>query len=705
MKILFYAQFFLILPIVVLAEESNSNNPVIAESINQPVRITITGSLSPEGMERVGKPVSVLGEEELRKNEGSSIGEALSNEPGVSSSYFGPVASRPIIRGQGKERVRILENGLEVGDVSATSDDHAVTMDTLTTERIDILRGASTLLYGSQAIGGVVNVIDGSIKEEDIGKELTGKIDLKQGNAGNGETGGGAVLEGQAGKINWHISGYDRTTDDLKIPGFAESSQLRELEEAEHEHSEDESPDHENDQAEEKGRLENTDSSSSGVKAGLSHVWDKGYVGVALRHTDSNYGVPGGHVHHDEEEVDPLVEMAEEEDVRIDLEQTKIESRGAVFLEDPTFKSLQFGTTYSDYRHEELEGEDVGTRYDRKAFETRLLLTHQHDEYLEGGWGFQFNHDDLKTKGAEAFVPSTETVTPALFFVEDFSLADNLIWQFGGRYEHASLNPVMDLPKRDFDLLSSSTGIIYFTNQKEYSAAVNLSYSERAPNATELYADGAHLATQTYEIGDENISQERSVGTELILRKLTGSTRGSFTMFHQKYFDYLNLAPNGDVRDDFSVFEYNQIGARFWGLESEIEQDIFSMGLSSLSAYGGLDYVRARNTTNSDDLPRITPLRGKTGLKYQYDRLDTYIEGIFVATQDDTAEFELPTDSYNLLNMGATYSIFSDADSSIEVYLKGTNLTNEEARVHNSFLKDQAPLRGRAFFVGLTTYF
>ncbi len=692
MKILNSALFLFAVPFSAIAED-----PTPSEQPSEPVRITITGSLSPQGMERVGKPVTVLGEAELRKNEGSSIGEALANQPGVSSSYFGPVASRPIIRGQGKERVRILENGLEMGDVSATSDDHAVAMDTLITERIDILRGPSTLLYGSQAIGGVVNVIDGSIKEEDVGKELTGKLDFRQGDAGNGETGGGAVLEGQEGELNWHVSGYDRTTDDLKIPGYAESAQFRAQEEREDLHSEDEAS---------KGRLENTDSKASGVKAGVSRVWDKGFVGLAIRQTNSNYGVPGGHVHQEETATNPILGVTpQEENVRIDLQQTKIESRGEIKLEDPLFKSLQFGTAYSDYRHVELEGEEIGTRYDRKAFETRLLLTHKHNQMLEGGWGLQFNHDDLKTKGAEAFVPSTATTTPALFFVEDLSLQDNLVWQFGGRYEHASLSPELDLPKKDFNLLSSSTGLIYFTDQKKYSAAVNLSYSQRAPNATELYANGAHLATQTFEVGDQGLSQERSLGTELILRKLTGSTRGGLTLFHQRYLDYLNLSPNGQTKDSFTVFGYDQIVAQFWGLESEIEQDLVKIGFSNLSLYGGVDYVRGKNITNSDDLPRITPLRGKTGLKYKYDGLDTYIESIFVAKQNQTAEFELPTDSYSLLNMGASYSIFRDEDASVELYVKGTNLTDEEARVHNSFLKDQAPLRGRAFFAGLTTYF
>ena len=252
------------------AENTNQELPVP----NEPTEIHITGALTPLGLERIGKPVSIITHKEMQERSEPTIGELLSSEPGVSSSYFGPGASRPIIRGQSKQRVRVIENGLENGDLSSLSDDHAVSVDPLSTERVDILRGPSTLLYGSSAIGGVVNMIDKSINDEYIGKPLTGEIDLRKGNPADDEETGAISLNGQAGTFNWHFSSYYRETEDIEIPGFAESKQLRDMvsmEESAHEH------DGDNKDAEQKGKLENSDTSSKGLKIGTTYLFDKGY--------------------------------------------------------------------------------------------------------------------------------------------------------------------------------------------------------------------------------------------------------------------------------------------------------------------------------------------------------------------------------------------------------------------------------------------
>lgn len=695
MKILLSLLFVLITPLICIAEGGS-------EERTEPVRILITGSLSPQGMERIGKPISTLNSEDIMKKHEATLGETLNSEPGISGTNFGPGASRPIIRGQGKERVRVLENGLENGDVSAASDDHAITSDPLSIERVDIIRGASSLMFGGQAIGGVVNVIDESIAEENIGRDFTGRLNITQGDSASDEFSGSTVLQGQAGSLNWYLSGFSRDTNNIEIPGYAESSLLREMEEHEHdEHGDEDHDDHDEEHHEEeevKGKLENSDTKSYGIKAGVSHVWDNGFVGLAVKSTGSEYGIPGGHFHAEDEHGE------DEENVRIDLEQTRIESRGAVHLHQDLIDSVRFGFAYSDYEHKELEGKSIGTIYDRESFEGRVLLTHHHEEYLEGGLGFQVNYDDLTITGDEAFLPSTETFTPAIFFVEDVALSNNLIWQLGGRYENSNVDPI-GFSSENFNVFSASTGLLWHNETKDYSTALNFSYSERAPNATELFADGAHIASQTFEIGDSDLDKEGSLGAELILRKLTGSTRGSFTAFYQDYNDYINLAAKEGQMEGFPVFKYENIDAKFWGFEAEAEQDLINSEGHLLTFNLGFDLVRATDADNNQNLPRITPVRSKVGLDYSYDIFSAYVDAIFVEKQDKIAEFELPTDSYALLNAGAKVNLVENNGKSIDLFLRGTNLTNDEARVHTSFLKDQAPLRGRAFFAGLTANF
>ena len=708
--------------LIVSISANAQEQSVEAEKSTEPVRLLITGSLSPEGMETIGKPISVISKEELdRKSEGS-IADTLSKEPGVSSTNFGPGASRPLIRGQGKERVRVLENGMESGDVSSVSDDHAVPLDTLGTERVDILRGPSTLLFGSQAIGGVVNIIDGSIKEEAIGKDLTGKIELSGGDSASEQKAGALMLEGQKGSLNWHFSGYSRETGDISIPGFAESSIFREQEAAEetgHDHDIELEEDHDHahnqdlhsDEAEteQKGTLKNSDTDSYGVKGGLTHVWDRGFFGIAVRHTGSEYGIPGGHSHAEEDSHEhSLDEEAEEvhadETVRIDLEQTKIESRGAVHLHDGFMDSVKFGLIYSDYTHDELEGSEVGTTYDRKAFEGRALITHHHEDLLEGGFGIQLNHEDLSVTGAEAFIPDAETFSPGIFTIEDFALNDNLIWQVGGRIEHAAINP-SGLDDKDFNPMSASTGLIWHDQDKKYSTAFTASYSERAPNVSELFADGVHVASQIYERGSSDLETENSVSMELIFRKLTGTVRGSFGTFVQDYSNYINLQNSGEEIDSFDVYDYSEIEARLWGFETEVEADLYNHGGHLLTLYSGFDLVRGRNKTNDDNLPRVTPVRTKLGMEYSYNKLSSFVEAVIAESQDNTAEYELPTDGYTLLNAGFDYTIAQGQNSKVKLFTKGTNLTDEEARIHSSFLKDLAPLRGRAFFAGIRAEF
>jgi iron complex outermembrane receptor protein len=680
-----------------------NQNIILAEESKNPTKLHIIGGMTPIGLDRLGKPISIVTHQELLEKSEPTIGELLSSQPGVAGTYFAPGASRPIIRGQSKERVRILENNMTSGDVSRISDDHAISLDPLAIQRVDVLRGPSTLLYGSSAIGGVVNLVDQSIAEELVGKDLTGEIDLRKGNSADDEASGAMNLNGSVSSINWHLSSFYRETDNIEIPGFAESDSLHELHE-----SEETEEGHDSEVEEERisKTLPNSSTLSKGFKIGASKVWGNSFSGLALRVFNTNYGVPAGHAHeeeHDLEHADELEELDQHDHsgVRIDLEQIRLESRSKIELNSDFFKDLKLGLAYSDYEHQELEGSEIGTQFKNHAFESRIELTHQHNDGFEGGIGTQVNWDKLEATGAEAFVPTSESFAPALFAVEDYKISDSLVVQLGGRYEYSNVNPV-NLDNQDFNLYNASTGLVWsFPSESQYSLGLNLAYSERSPNATELFANGVHVATNTFEIGSNDLSKEKSLGAELVFRKSLGRLTGSASLFVQNYFDYINLAPSGEQIEEVPVFNYQLEEALFRGFEIETDYKLLEEAGRTLSFYSQLDYVRAENRATDQPLPRITPLRGKLGLRYSVSDLSAFFESVMVDNQDRVAEFELPTAGYYLLNTGASYLISKESNKVYELYLRGTNLTNQEARVHNSFLKDEVPLRGRAFSAGL----
>ena len=726
-----FGRLFLILvflfPINVFAEDEKATEKPVDD--HHPV-IVITGPHAHKTLPESGKPVSILFGKEFQRNKKTSLGDTLAKEPGISSSSFSPAASRPIIRGQGGERVRVLENGLGSGDVSGISDDHATTADPAFADRIEVLRGSSTLLYGSSAIGGAVNVIDEAIAEKNLNVPFTGELDLRGGDSADDEAFGSGKIAGQAGDVNWFLSGFYRETDDIEIPGYAESSILRESEEHEDEHGDEEhsEEEHEEDEHEEeiKGKLNNSDTRSKGVKAGLSHVWDDGFVGASVKFYDNKYGVPGhshghededehghdeegeGHEaedhdedHHDEHE--RVLHEEEEGGPRIDLEQFRAGLRGDFDPNSDTLRTVKYSFAYGDYEHKELEGDEVASTFKSDSFEGRMEFLHQEFAGLIGAAGFQFLYDDFKASGEEAYVPSAESVLPGIFIVEEAKVAEDLVLEFGGRYEYASRDPET-ASAETFNLLSGTAGLNWKPFGRDYTFSLLGSYAERAPTIAELFANGAHIAQQAFEVGNSTLDKEQSFGTELVLRKNTGDVTGSISAFWQHYFDYISLNPTGGMEDGFDVFNYESTEARFIGFEADATYHVIKSGKHHVDLHGTVEYVEAKNTDDSTWLPRIPPLKGTVGLEYSYDNLSALIEGVFADSQSKTATNELRTDGYTTLNADLSYKIPYE-DKQLELYIKGVNLTDEEVRLHTSFLKDIAPLRGRAAFVGVRALF
>lgn len=681
-----------------LAQVKNSPLEKISDREHRNLtEITITADPFNPSLLEHSRPVTVLEKKDIVKKAEPTIGETIGKELGVSSSYFGPGASRPVIRGNAGERVRVLQNGIGTLDISNTSEDHAVSSNPLSAEAIEILRGPETLLFGSSAIGGVVNVTDNSIPERNIEKAITGAIDYRQGSADD-ELSGAAKLEGQVGGFNWHVDGFHQDTDDIEIPGKAESAALRAQETEEGEA-------HEEDQVE--GILASSDTRNKGITAGGSHVWERGFLGASINLYSSNYGVPG-HVHEEEHEHEELV-AAEEEGVAIDLEQVRADLRGRVDEVGKFIKSVKYKLGGSSYQHKELESGAVGTRFENDAFEARTELTHAAIGEFEGVIGLQVQASDFSALGEEAFLPATETVSPALFVFEELPLNDFWKLQVGARQEFVSYD-AEGFSSDEFYPNGFSTGVVWDpTGQNDYSLGLSAALSERAPAATELYADGAHIARQIFERGNTALDNEQSRGLDLTMKKNAGFVTGTLNLFVQDDDDYINLSATENRAENLRVFEYEGIEALFWGFEAETVfhlHEPLELWAHDLDFRLQVDSVRAENRSVDDELPRIPPLRTIVGLDYEYREMwGASIEGVFVEEQDRLADFELPTDSYQLLNTSLTYNFPVENAYHLALYVKGTNLTDEEARIHSSFLKDLAPLRGRSFLLGLQGIF
>ncbi|HVF59816.1 MAG TPA: TonB-dependent receptor [Thermoanaerobaculia bacterium] len=630
--------------------------------------ILVTASADARGQLELAQPTTVIGGEELRRRLEPSLGETLSKEAGVSSTYFGPGASRPVIRGLGGDRVRVLQDGLGAGDASSTSPDHAVSIDPLTAERIEVLRGPSTLLYGSSAVGGVVNVIDQRIPDRVPSAPVTGLVELRGGTVAD-ERGGAAVLDGGRGEWAWHVDFLKRETDDYEVPDSAVSG----------------------------GVLENSALETESGSVGVSWVSEGGFLGVAVGGLDSFYGVPGGHAHAEGE-------GEEEAPVRIDLEQCRADLRGAITRPFGPFRGarLRIGTT--EYEHTELEGAEIGTVFTNETWEGRFELVQRPFGALSGSFGAQVATRDFTAVGEEAFIPPTETESWALFAFEEVARGP-VTWLFGARYESQdvgadlpavppeSLESRIGIDSRSVDGLSASAGVVW-RPAEEYSFAFSLARSTKLPNAEELFSNGPHIATRAFEVGDPSLEQETSLGADLSLRKHGGRLSGEVSLFANRFDDYIFEQATGDEADGLPVFRFVQRDAEFVGAELTGVVELYHGEPHHFDLELGADFVHAELRDTGEPLPRIPPRRYRLGFHYLGERLQGTVEGQRVEAQDRLAALETRTEGYTLLNASLSYRFFF-GERLLDLLLRGTNLTDEEARNHVSFLKDLVPLPGR----------
>ena len=666
------------------------------------------------------QPVSVLEGRELAEGLQASLGDTLSRLPGVASTGFAPGAGRPVIRGLGEDRIRILNNGVNVLDVSNVSPDHAVTLDPLLMEKVEVVRGPASLLYGPNGVGGVVNVLDRRIPETQVepgrgGLPVRGKLDSRYGSGSDLWSGAGQLDVG-LGPVVIHLDGFRRKADDLRIPGDARSALLQKI-----------SP-LEAGEKEASGRLPNSFTESEGGAVGASYIWEKGFFGASYSFLNSTYGTVA------------------EESVTIDLEQERWNGRGAFYTPFAGVKEIKYSFGYSDYTHTEFEGPEVVTIFQIEGYDSRVELEHEPLGPFEGALGYQTNHSNFSALGAEAFLPPVESDSHAVFLFEELASGDRR-WQFGLRYDHTA---VQSRTYRDFgqgkdlsfDALSGSAGVVW-TLPQDYNVGFNAAFTQRAPTYVELLADGPHLATGAFERGDAGLDLEQSMGLDLTLRQSSGFVTGSVSAFYNRFNDYIGLFPTGDnflfgedgEFEELPVFAYEAVDLDFMGGEVETTFHLLAPAEATATATNGkqsmgkqpvtrspaavatagssgprldlelkADYVYTKLRGEGGSLPRIPPFRTSAALVLGYEKFTARLEGQYSAAQTRTPDFELPTDSFFLLNAGLSYRVL-DGPVTMDVFVRGTNLLDEEARLHTSFLKDIAQMEGRSVMAGMTASF
>ena len=648
--------------------------------------VIVTASPLKRTVEQLAQPTAVLRGAELAQKQSTSIGETVSQEVGVSSTYFGPVSSRPVIRGQYGERVRVLSNGLDSLDASALSEDHQATVEGLLANRIEIVRGPATLLYGSGAAGGLVNVVDSRIIESPLEQPFSLGMAIGADTA-TGKRDIAARTQFGSGSLAFNLDYFLRRTDDIEIPGFAESQILRDMEEEEGEEEE-----------EAFGIIENSDSETDGGAAGLSFTGDRGFIGVSASTFNSNYGVPGdGHA---EEELPLPIE--EEETVRIDLEQTRVDLKGEYDFDGSVLAGLRFRAALNDYTHTEFEGDEIGTVFDTKGADARLELRHAQWGPLEGAIGAQFKSIDFDAIGDEAFVPGSETQRVSIFLFEELSIGESWVLQVSGRAERQTIRGADIALEYDDDAFGASIGTVW-RPLPDLRFSANLAFTERHPNATELYADGPHIAVQRYErgsvtLGDGILGKEKSTNLDLTVHGDSGRIEWSLTGFVNSVDDFILLRPTSEIADELQVFDYRQTDVEFFGLEAEALFEVQDSDNSHLHIRLFADLVKAEEQVSGANLPRIPPARLGVGLHWGWQKLDGSLDAIFADSQTDVAENELPTDGYTLLNASVSYTF---DDPGLYLFLRATNLLDEDIRQHTSPLKDLVPLPARSLQAGL----
>lgn len=618
-------------------------------------------------------PAKVLYGDELREKLGNSLGDTLSQELGVSASAFGAGASRPIIRGLEGPRVKILQNGMSIQDVSSLSNDHAVGGEASTARQIEILRGPAALLYGSGAIGGVVNIINDRIPTV-LNTKPTGEAEVRYGSVDNTKNMSLSV-DGAAGDIGLHLDGNWRDADDYKIPGNVSLS----------------------DPSLGSGRLPNSYARANSIGLGASYIQSWGHIGASVGVNDDRYGIPT------------------EERSFITLKQTRFDIDGLVKEPFADFESLRFKLGHTDYKHtENLQDGTPATDFKNNALESRIELTHKPMAGWRGTFGLQTENSEFSALAADGSGPETVPLTKsnsiAGFLLEERDFGPFRV-SAGARMESVERKPdaASGLAQRDFNLGSYSLGGLWaFT--PGYGLGATASVAQRAPAIEELYSNGPHESTATYDIGDNQLNKETSRNFEISLQKTEGLLRWKANLYENRVKNFIYGRTDGTkVDEDGTTDPDGEFTQRFWsqnsatirGAEAEISYNLRGQGWS----WRGFADTSRGKLTGLDNLPLQPATRFGGEVAYRQGTWRSGVKVLHAQQQDKLARFEsFVTPSYTQVDANLSYTQRYNA-SDVTWFAIIKNLLNEDIRLSTSVLGKNAPLPGRNLIVGVRTSF
>jgi len=638
----------------------------------QTAEIVITGN--PLGRDSTTVPVNTMGRADLLERGQSTLGETLNGLPGVSSTYFGPNASRPTIRGLDGDRIRVLNNSASSLDASALSYDHAVPLDVLSTDRIEVLRGPAALLYGGSAVGGVVNVIDNRIPRAPISGVL-GKAQLQAG-TGNDERSVSGLVEAGNERFALHLDGFDRRSGDVRVPVSLDCTKPGSPANAR--------------------RICNSASTSRGGALGASTFWDHGYLGASFNTYQSDYGT-----------------VAEDE-VTIGMKTTRYALEGQVRQLPGWFDSVKARLSHTDYQHTEFEGAQTGTVFANKGQDLRIEARHSALSGWQGVLGVQTESSRFSAVGDEAFAPFSRTRSQALFVHEELPTAWGQVTT-GARWESVRVeslgNPELarfdeGIGAKKFTPFSVAAGVV-FKLSPTWSLTSNAALSQRAPKDYELFANGPHLATHAWEVGNKDLGLEKSKSFDAGLEWKFGPNRWNVTAFASQFANYIGLMNTLNMEDGLPVQIYQGVKAQFRGLEASGRQRLWQ-STSTLDLDWRADTVRATHSSTGEPLPRIAPLRVGATLVHGQGPWSAKLGADWHAEQKRVPEGSVATGSYTLVSASVSYRQKLDA-TVLNWFARLDNLTDQLAYSASSILTSTAfgksPLPGRSFKLGVQATF
>lgn len=654
--------------------------------------VVVTASPLEQTVDQLATPALTLSDDELARRRESTLGGTLASEPGVSFDNFGGGASRPVIRGQTAPRIKVMSDGSDIHDASAISPDHAIATETMLLRGIEVLRGPAALLYGGGAIGGAINLLDSKIPTVVPPNGISGEAEARLGTADRERALAGGLTLG-FGNFAIRAEGAGRDTGNYRVPGgFATR------------------------------RVDGSYNDTWTASIGGAWIGENGYLGAAYTIQRNKYGLPGhnhdyedchphgsslhceGHGHDDHDHDDDHDDHDDDHDHAagdhgvpfVKLRSKRLDVRGEYRDPLPGLDRVRLRMSYTNYAHDEIEDDTIATTFKNKAYDVRTEFRHKPVGGLTGAFGVQYSRSKFSALGEEAFLPKSRTTNVALFGMETLQLGP-VRFEVAARHEWQKVNAngagkVKHMP-------FSISGAAIWEIDPDYSLALTLARMQRAPNVQELHADGVHLATNTYELGDASLKKETSKSVELAFRKRTGDVTFSLGVYHQRFSNYI-FAATLDRFEDFRLIRYTSADATFTGIDGQLRYR-FAPNLG-ITVFG--DYVRARLRNGKGNLPRIPAGRLGARLDGQWGPVSAEFEYYRVFDQSKTADFEASTSGYNMLNATLAYTL-PIAEARTELFVRGTNLTNDLAYNHASFIRNASPLRGRNVVVGLRAAF